>query len=145
MDMTSILWLRARSIVVSFCRKASVDAGPWSQVTCTLDWDLLKASASLLYVPVVSCSLCHTILVTLAPLDPPQASRSEPATVLVKPSATARSRKVRRFIRPARILTRASSKASRCSGFIASLPLDYMLPDFCRNTIDRTHYKNTFL
>src|SRR5438067_2175415 len=56
-------------------------------------------------------------------LVPPQASSSETAALLVKPTATARSRNVRRVIRPARILVIISSMTSPCSRIMWVSPL----------------------
>src|SRR5579875_794149 len=48
-------------------------------------------------------------------LVPPQASNNETAAVLLRPTAIARSRKVRREIRPMRICLMISSMTSPCS------------------------------
>src|SRR5438034_8019016 len=69
-------------------------------------------------------------------LVPPQASSSETAAVLLKPTATARSRNVRRVIRPARIFVMISSMTSPCSRIICVSPLDKLLTN-----IDRKRYE----
>src|SRR6059058_1469636 len=68
-------------------------------------------------------------------LVPPQASSSETAAVLLRPTATARSRNVRRVIRPTRILVMISSMTSPCSRIIRLSPLDKLLTN-----MHRKHY-----
>src|SRR5579859_7511841 len=86
-------------------------------------------------------------MLTVCPLPPvllvvpPQASSNETAAVLVKPTAIARSRNVRRDMRPARIFVIISSTTWPCSRIIGFSPLNKLLT----NTAQKHSWKLHFL
>src|SRR6185312_16146069 len=83
---TSNVALRARSVLSYRVMRVEVSDGPLCQTTWTLSLlVLLYLSTIAGYVPELSFSVCQTMVVgpLPPPLLPPQASRSEPATLLV--------------------------------------------------------------